>query len=83
MASIFHKIAGVSGAVAIALGAYGSHGNSFFFSPFFLHLWKSASFVVTSKRVMEVRFALVKLRDFSIWDQIWVTGVTGFFQVWF
>ena len=30
MVSIFHKIAGVSGALAIALGAYGSHGNSSF-----------------------------------------------------
>lgn len=28
MASIFHKIVGVSGAVAIALGAYGSHASS-------------------------------------------------------
>jgi len=28
MVSIFHKIAGVSGALAIALGAYGSHASS-------------------------------------------------------
>ena len=25
--TVFHKIAGVSGVLAIALGAYGSHGN--------------------------------------------------------
>jgi len=37
MASIFHKIAGVSGALAIALGAYGAHGN-FIFSPLLIEV---------------------------------------------